>query len=39
VCQLFREALYKEGFIEIHTPKIVPGERYVCVKMLSNMYI
>lgn len=26
VCQLFREALYKEGFVEIHTPKIVPGE-------------
>jgi hypothetical protein len=31
VCQLFREALYKEGFMEIHTPKIVPGERYQCV--------
>jgi len=25
VCQLFREALYKEGFVEIHTPKIIPG--------------
>ena len=21
VCQLFREALYEEGFVEIHTPK------------------
>jgi len=26
VCQLFREALYKEGFAEIHTPKIIAGE-------------
>jgi aspartyl-tRNA synthetase len=26
VCQLFREALYREGFVEIHTPKIISGE-------------
>jgi aspartyl-tRNA synthetase len=26
VCQLFREALYKEGFVEIHSPKIIAGE-------------
>ncbi|CAM9181459.1 unnamed protein product [Phaeothamnion confervicola] len=26
VCQLFREALYAEGFVEIHTPKLIPGE-------------
>jgi hypothetical protein len=26
VGQLFREALYKEGFVEIHTPKIIAGE-------------
>jgi len=26
VCQLFREALLDEGFTEIHTPKLVPGE-------------
>ncbi len=26
VCQLFREALYAENFIEIHTPKLIGGE-------------
>jgi aspartyl-tRNA synthetase len=26
VCQLFREALYKEGFTEIHSPKLIAGE-------------
>lgn len=26
VCQLFRESLYEQGFIEIHTPKLVGGE-------------
>ncbi|EKX47693.1 hypothetical protein GUITHDRAFT_69446 [Guillardia theta CCMP2712] len=26
ICQLFREALYAENFIEIHTPKLISGE-------------
>ncbi|CAN0381171.1 unnamed protein product [Pylaiella littoralis] len=26
VCQLFRESLYSQGFTEIRTPKIIPGE-------------
>lgn len=26
VCQLFREALYDQGFVEIHTPKLIGGE-------------
>ena len=26
VCQLFRESLYAEGFVEIHTPKLIGGE-------------
>ena len=26
VCQLFRESLYEQGFIEIHTPKLIAGE-------------
>lgn len=26
VCQLFRESLYDQGFIEIHTPKLIAGE-------------
>ncbi|CAM9750858.1 unnamed protein product [Ascophyllum nodosum] len=26
VCQLFREALYSQDFVEIRTPKIIPGE-------------
>jgi len=26
VCQLFRESLYQQGFIEIHTPKLIAGE-------------
>lgn len=26
VCQLFRESLYSQGFIEIHTPKLIAGE-------------
>jgi aspartyl-tRNA synthetase len=26
VCQLFRESLYSQGFIEIHTPKLISGE-------------
>jgi len=26
VCQLFRESLYQQGFMEIHTPKLIPGE-------------
>jgi len=26
ICQLFREYLYSQGFIEIHTPKLIEGE-------------
>lgn len=26
VCQLFRESLYDQGFVEIHTPKLIAGE-------------
>lgn len=26
VCQLFRESLYSQDFIEIHTPKLIEGE-------------
>ena len=26
ICQLFREYLYTQGFIEIHTPKLIAGE-------------
>jgi aspartyl-tRNA synthetase len=26
ICQLFRESLYEQGFIEIHTPKLIAGE-------------
>ena len=26
ICQLFRESLYSQGFIEIHTPKLIAGE-------------
>jgi len=26
VCQLFRESLYTQGFMEIHTPKLIGGE-------------
>ena len=26
VCQLFREYLYSQGFVEIHTPKLIAGE-------------
>mmetsp|Transcript_15884 Transcript_15884/g.18079 ORF Transcript_15884/g.18079 Transcript_15884/m.18079 type:complete len:633 (+) Transcript_15884:94-1992(+) len=26
VCQLFRQSLYSQGFIEIHTPKLISGE-------------
>ena len=26
VCQLFRESLYAQGFMEIHSPKLIPGE-------------
>jgi aspartyl-tRNA synthetase len=26
VCQLFRESLYQQGFMEIHTPKLIAGE-------------
>jgi aspartyl-tRNA synthetase len=26
VCQLFRESLYSQGFVEIHTPKLIAGE-------------
>lgn len=26
VCQLFRESLYSQGFVEIHTPKLLAGE-------------
>lgn len=26
VCQLFRESLYAQGFMEIHTPKLIGGE-------------
>lgn len=26
ICQLFRESLYSQGFVEIHTPKLIAGE-------------
>jgi aspartyl/asparaginyl-tRNA synthetase len=26
VCQLYREHLYSQGFVEIHTPKLIAGE-------------
>jgi aspartyl-tRNA synthetase len=26
ICQLFRESMYEQGFIEIHTPKLIAGE-------------
>lgn len=26
ICQLFRESLYAQGFMEIHTPKLIAGE-------------
>lgn len=26
VCRLFRESLYDQGFVEIHTPKLIAGE-------------
>jgi aspartyl/asparaginyl-tRNA synthetase len=26
VCQLYRESLYSQGFIEIHSPKLIAGE-------------
>lgn len=26
ICQLFRESLYSQGFVEIHTPKLIEGE-------------
>jgi len=26
ICQLFRESLYDQGFVEIHTPKLIAGE-------------
>ena len=26
ICQLFRESLYSQGFMEIHTPKLIEGE-------------
>mmetsp|Transcript_4416 Transcript_4416/g.6854 ORF Transcript_4416/g.6854 Transcript_4416/m.6854 type:complete len:602 (-) Transcript_4416:1416-3221(-) len=26
ICQLFRESLYSQGFMEIHTPKLIAGE-------------
>jgi len=26
ICQLFRESLYAQGFVEIHTPKLIAGE-------------
>ena len=26
VCKLFREYLDSKGFVEIHTPKIIPGK-------------
>lgn len=26
ICQLFRESLYSQNFIEIHTPKLIAGE-------------
>lgn len=26
ICQLFRESLYEQGFVEIHTPKLIGGE-------------
>jgi aspartyl/asparaginyl-tRNA synthetase len=29
VCTLFRETLDAKGFIEIHTPKIINGNRFL----------
>ena len=29
VCQLFRETLNNEGFVEIHTPKIISGNDWL----------
>jgi nondiscriminating aspartyl-tRNA synthetase len=26
ICQLYRESLYSQGFVEIHTPKLIAGE-------------
>jgi aspartyl-tRNA synthetase len=26
VCRLFRNSLHEQGFTEIHTPKLIPGE-------------
>jgi aspartyl/asparaginyl-tRNA synthetase len=26
ICQLFHESLYSQGFVEIHTPKLIAGE-------------
>jgi nondiscriminating aspartyl-tRNA synthetase len=26
ICQLFRESMYEQGFVEIHTPKLIAGE-------------
>lgn len=33
ICRLFREYLTKQGFVEIHTPKIISGNN----KMMSNV--
>lgn len=27
VCQLFRESLYSQGFMEIHSPKLIGGRQ------------
>ncbi|CAM9132998.1 unnamed protein product [Chrysoparadoxa australica] len=38
VCQLFREGLYQQGFIEIHTPKLIPGESEGGADVFSTDY-
>ena len=29
ICRLFREYLTKQGFVEIHTPKIISGNKLI----------
>ena len=38
VCQLFRESLYSQGFVEIHTPKLVAGESESGVGVFTTDY-
>ena len=39
VCKYFREYLEKQGFVEIHTPKIISGNYYSCLYTLIFMLI